>query len=70
MYQNEIIGFWVFTINEFRKKSIINFEATINSCSREISELLVQRNSFIKEKTIIKNKLQKFLTMEHSIQIS
>ena len=67
MYQNEIIGFWVFTINELEKKSIINFEATINSCAREISELLVQRNSFIKEKNNHKkNKLQKFLNMEIS----
>lgn len=49
-HENEVVGFWVFTLEEKERERITNFETIINNSADEISKLVFQRNKFIKTK--------------------
>lgn len=63
MYNNEVVGFWAFTISKEEVSKIKNFTTLINSVATEMSVLLAQRYEF-KRKNRLGNILLKLLHIE------
>jgi len=66
IYHNTVIGFWAFTLDYDEMQEVSNFEVIVDSCAKEISELIYQRNQFIAQKNTKGQKIERVLSMEIS----
>ena len=64
LYHNEVIGFWVFSLNSSEIKKIKNFELLINNCAKEVSQLLFDRSQFLALKNKSNINIDKLLNVE------
>ncbi len=64
LHHNEVIGFWVFSLNTSEIKKIKNFELLINNCAKEVSQLLFDRSEFLALKNRSNINIDKLLNVE------
>jgi len=64
LHHNEVIGFWVFSLNTDEIKKIKNFELLVNNCAREVSQLLFDRSEFLALKKRSTIPIDKLLNIE------
>jgi len=64
IYNDKVIGFWAFVLDKDEIIEMDNFELVIDSCAKEVSTLVHQRNEFISQKNRGEKKLERILNVE------
>ncbi len=64
LYNNLVVGFWAFTLDVDEVGDVMNYESVINSCAKEISELIYKRKEFLMKKDDKEKRLERLMNME------
>ncbi|MDF1881524.1 ATP-binding protein [Sulfurimonas sp. MAG313] len=64
IYNDKVIGFWAFVLDQEEIVEMDNFELVIDSCAKEVSALVHQRNEFILQRDNGEKKLEQILNVE------